>query len=75
MAEPRILSVCWIPKNSLKIKPDRVEIENEEKIKILKEAAAEANLDESGSENELDDQEEMEEKTKQISLEKVIIFS
>lgn len=70
MAEPRILSVCWIPKNSLKIKPDRVEIENEEKIKILKEAAAEANLDESGSENELDDQEEMEEKTKQISLEK-----
>jgi len=58
MAEPRTLSVAWLPKGVLKSVPDKVNLEEDELLEI-KEKLGKVNDDE--SEEELkSDEEEME---------------
>ena len=50
MTEPKILSVCWLPREKLKNRPDRVILQDE----ILRDENVEK-FDEDNSENELDE--------------------
>lgn len=63
MSEPRILSVCWLPREQLKDKPDKVEIKDDQLIDIVQNA----DVDDDTSENELEEDTESE----MISEEKV----
>jgi len=56
MAEPRILSVCWLPKEQLKEKPDRITITDDQLNELTKEDEIDDESEIESDENELDEE-------------------